>query len=225
MTWEQALDKFSAATAPSLPAFPVNMVGRPLNPRPLNGRPLSGRPLSPAPPLNGRPTYTHDPQEMDIDNSSTPQPGRPPSSETRPYRTPLPSGPRPERPLAAAPAPPTLESLKADLQGMATRIMADPWRSRYGFVHVLLLYWQDEPDAEVVRQVDELALVLDKHYHYTFDITAIPASSDGCQNSWRWLSRKITDLVDNRDQRDVLKVVYYNGHSYLDGNREMVLAW
>ncbi|CRK20618.1 hypothetical protein BN1708_012890 [Verticillium longisporum] len=30
--------------------------------------------------------------------------------------------------------------------------------------------------------------------------------------------------MQERDQRDVLKIVYYNGHSYLDDNREMVLA-
>jgi hypothetical protein len=47
---------------------------------------------------------------------------------------------------------------------------------------------------------------------------------DGCKSPWRWLSRKTNEFVEDRDQRDVLKIVYYNGHSYLDSNREMILA-
>jgi hypothetical protein len=91
-------------------------------------------------------------------------------------------------------------------------------------VQALLLYWQEDDDnRELVGAVHELAEVLEKHYQYVSETKMIP-SSDNCKNSWRWLSRTVNNFVDNRDDRDVLKIVYYVGQSYLDGDREMVLA-
>ena len=178
-----------------------------------------GRALSPAHAVhNIKPIFTHDPQEMDIDSPPT-HPGRPPLSEAR-IRTPLPSGPRPDRPVTTLPG---IDSLKPDLQSNVSKILSTPNRSRYTAVHALLLYWQED-DISVKGAVEDLANVLDIYYRYTFDIQTIPSSSDGCKSSWRWLSRKINDFIDDRDQRDVLKIVYYNGHSYMDKNREMVLA-
>jgi len=206
MTWEDAVRKYRSHSPNGLQDLP----------------PLAGRPISPAAMNNHR--FTHDPQDMEID--STPNhhhPGRAPLSEAR-IRTPLPSGPRLEKTAAAAIALPGIDSLKSDLQGAASRILSSPHRSRYTAAHALLLYWQDDDDMGVRAAVEELREVLERHYHYTFEISAIPSSSDECKSSWRWLSRKINDFVDNRDQRDVLKFVYYNGHSYLDGNRDMVLA-
>jgi hypothetical protein len=98
-------------------------------------------------------------------------------------------------------------------------------RNRYGTVQVLLLFWQDDDDVSLVHNaVRELADVLDKQYRYTVQIQTIPSSMDGAKSSWRWLSRQLNDFAEDRDQRDVLKIVYYVGHTYLDGNREMVLA-
>ena len=180
--------------------------------------PVSGR-LSPAP-MSAKTVY-HDPQEMDLDASPAQQPGRPPLSETR-IRTPLPSGPRLDKP-ASVTSLPGIDSLKTDLQGVAARIVSDPYGSRYATVQALLLHWQDDDDQSVRTAISDLANVLESSYHYTFKIKSIPSSSN-CKSSWRWLSREINEFIDYHDQRDVLKIVYYNGHSYLDANREMILA-
>lgn len=212
MTWEDVVTKFhhrphSPAVqdiAPSLPA---------------------ARPLSPATSLStAQPVFTHDPQEMDLDASSAPshhhQPGRPPLSEAR-IRTPLPTGPRLEKSLSL----PGIESLKNEMQNNAARMLSATTRGRYNSVQALLLFWQEDDEAlSVQNAVGELADVFDKYYHYTFQIQVIPSSSESCKSSWRWLSRKLNDFAEERDQRDVLKIVYYIGHTYLDANRDMVLA-
>ncbi|KEY64241.1 hypothetical protein S7711_09034 [Stachybotrys chartarum IBT 7711] len=209
MTWEDVVSKFSRSHSPSIQDIAPSLA--------------AGRPLSPALPFaNIQSAYTHDPQEMDIDSAAPAhhQPGRPPISEAR-IRTPLPSGPRLEKSLSL----PGIESLKNELQTNVSRMLSTPSRSRYNSAQVLLLFWQDDDDAfNVSNAVRELAEVLDKSYHYTFQIQTIPSSSDGCKSSWRWLSRQLNDFAEDRDQRDVLKIVYYAGHTYLDGNREMILA-
>ncbi|KAF3355971.1 putative oxidoreductase C2F3.05c [Verticillium dahliae VDG1] len=151
-------------------------------------------------------------QEMDIDSPS----GR--LGESR-IRTPLPSGPRLDKPGGL-----TGIEVKTDLQSNVARILSNPHRSRYAGAQVLLLHWAGDHDPHVSSAVNELADVFDQYYRYTFQIQAIPSTSESCKSPWRWLSRKITDFSEERDQRDVLKIVYYNGHSYLDDNREMVLA-
>lgn len=174
-------------------------------------------PLAVAPTL-----YPHDPQDMDLDSAtlSHHQPGRPPLSETR-IRTPLPSGPRLEKSLSL----PGIESLRNELQSNVPRMLSTANRGRYNSAHALLLFWQDDDEASIVQgAVKELADVLDRYYHYTFEIQTIPSSSDGCRSSWRWLSRQLNEFAEDRDQRDVLKIVFYAGHTYLDGNREMILA-
>lgn len=209
MTWEDVINKFSRAHSPSIQDIAPSIA--------------SGRPLSPAPLSHVQSLYTHDPQDMEIDSPApTPQqPGRPPLSEAR-IRTPLPSGPRLEKSLSL----PGIESLKNDLQTNVGRMLSTPSRDRYTAVQALLLFWQDDEDiSNVQAAVNELAEVFDKFYHYSFQIQTIPSSSsDGCKSSWRWLSRQLNDFAEDRDQRDVLKIVYYVGHTYLDGNREMVLA-
>lgn len=184
---------------------------------------MSGRPLSPAT-LSAKAVY-HDPQDMDVDSSPTQkqQPGRPPVSETR-IRTPLPSGPRLDKPASSHTTTlPGIDSLKSDLQSAAARILSDPYGSRYTSVQALLLHWQDDDDQSVRGAIHDLASVLESSYNYTFKIKPIPASSN-CKSAWRWLSREMNEFIDVHDQRDVLKIVYYNGHSYLDGNREMILT-
>ncbi|XXH03090.1 hypothetical protein Hte_009480 [Hypoxylon texense] len=205
--------------------------------------PLAGRPISPAPnhanhvnhanhanhanhTNHVRHHFTQDPQEMDIDpppvTPNVPQsaPGRPPLSDAR-IRTPLPSGPRLEKPMSTSPLAtttnhftplPSIDSVKADLEDAASRILASPHRSRYSTVCALLIYWQDDEEPGVAAAVEELGSVFDKCYRYTHEILKIPSSaSDGCTNSWRWLSRIINDFTDKIDTRDVLKLVYYNG--------------
>ena len=158
---------------------------------------------------------------MEIDSGISPhQNSRPPTSEAR-LRTPLPSGPRLEKSLSL----PGIESLKNDLQANASRMISASSRSRYTAVQVLLLFWQDDSDASSIQAaVSELAEVLEKYYYFNYQIRKIPSSTDGTKSSWRWLSRQLIDFAENRDQRDVLKVVYYAGSTFLNGNREMILA-
>ncbi|KAI1772673.1 hypothetical protein F4818DRAFT_135542 [Hypoxylon cercidicola] len=228
MTWEDAMRKYRSSS-------PLQDLA-----------PLAGRPISPAPnhanhANHVRHHFTQDPQEMEIDSAPvTPNiqniqstPGRPPLSDAR-IRTPLPSGPRLEKPVSTSPLAaatnhftplPSIDSVKADLEDAASRILASPHRSRYSTVCALLIYWQDDEEPGVAAAVEELGNVFDKYYRYSPEILRIPSSaSDGCTNSWRWLSRIINDFTDKGDTRDVLKLVYYNGYSYLDEHREMVLA-
>jgi hypothetical protein len=209
MTWEEAAAKFRAHSPTAMPDF-----------GPLNG----GRPLSPAP-LGSKPSFTQDPQEMEVDSMPTHQPSRPSINlgDGR-IRTPLPSGPRPDKFAMAVPQP-SIDATKNEvLQNAVSRMLSIPFRSPYIAVEALLLHWSDDEDQSVRAAMEELAHVLEEQYHYTLDIKSITPSADDCKNSWRWLSRVITDFVDHRDQRDVLKIVYYNGYTYLDANREMVLA-
>ncbi|KAL2754948.1 hypothetical protein ACRALDRAFT_2087770, partial [Sodiomyces alcalophilus JCM 7366] len=204
MTWEDAVKKYHRSHSPSIQDL-----------APLSAQ----RPLSPSQGLsNHKSMFAQDPHEMDIDHPVG-QPGQARLSETR-IRTPLPSGPRLDKPTVL----PGIESLKNDLQTNVSSILSNPYRSRYSSAQVLLLYWQDDHDPHVDAAVKELAEVFDQYYRYTFEIHTIPSASENCKNPWRWLSRKITDFSEDRDQRDVLKIVYYNGHSFLDGHREMVLA-
>ncbi|KAI0839124.1 hypothetical protein F5Y06DRAFT_266072 [Hypoxylon sp. FL0890] len=221
MTWEDAMRKYRSSS-------PLQDLA-----------PLAGRPISPAP-NHVRHRFTQDPQEMEIDsvpaapNNAQSTPGRPPLNDTR-IRTPLPSGPRLEKPISTSPLAatttnhytplPSIDTIKADLENAAARILSSPHRSRYSSVCALLIYWQDDENPGVASAVEELGIVFDKYYRYAFEILKIPSSaSDGCTNSWRWLSRIINEFTDKSDTRDVLKIVYYNGYSYLDEHREMILA-
>ncbi|KAI9171864.1 Breast cancer suppressor protein BRCT [Paramyrothecium foliicola] len=208
LTWEDVVSKFHRSHSPSIQDIAPSVV--------------AARPLSPAPALaDTQPIFAHDSQEMDLDPSTPthPLPGRLPLSEAR-MRTPLPSGPRLEKSLSL----PGIESLKNDLQANASQILSASNRSRYNTVHCLFLFWQDDDDALAVSNAArELADVMDKYYHYTFQIQPIP-SSDSFRSSSRWLARQVSDFAEDRDQRDVLKIIYYGGHTYLDENRDMVLA-
>lgn len=209
MTWEDLLHRYHRSHSPSTPEITPS-VGM-------------GRPLSPASSLsNLQSNFVHETQEMDVDSplATHHQPGRHPLSEAR-IRTPLPSGPRLEKSLSL----PGIESLKNELQHNVPKMLSTPNRGRYNSVQVLLLFWHDDDDVTIVQDaVRELAHVFEELYHYTFHIQAIPSASDGLKSSWRWLSHQLNDFAEDRDQRDVLKIVYYAGHTYLDGNREMVLA-
>lgn len=223
MTWEDAVKKYHRPLSPSIPEI-----------APLTG----ARPISPAPTANHTHPHTHahnhthnhvghnnhvnsvfrrdSSDAMDIDSGPTQTPTQsPPHSESR-LRTPLPSG----KPLAV----PGVDSLRAVLESHASRIFSTPHRGRYSAAQALLLYWQDDDDEQLSATVQDLADVFDKQYRYTFQRQKIPSPSDECRNPLRWLLQQITAFADDRDQRDVLKILYYNGHTFLDRNKEMVLA-
>lgn len=209
MTWDDLVARFHRAHSPNAHDAAHSL--------------SAGRPLSPASSISAvQPSFGHDSGEMDIDSTSSVHhhSGRPPFSEAR-IRTPLPSGPRLEKSLSL----PGIDSLRSELQGNVPRVLSTSNRGRYSSVQALLLFWQDDDQSPVVQDaVRELGQVFEKYYYYTSHIQAIPSSSDGFKSSWRWLSRQLNDFAEDRDQRDVLKIVYYIGHTYLDGNRDMILA-
>ncbi|KAI0126910.1 hypothetical protein BJ170DRAFT_423540 [Xylariales sp. AK1849] len=220
MTWEDAIKQYQRAHSPMQELAP-----------------LAGRPISPAS-SSLRHAFSQDPQEMDVDSTPTPPgpqntPGRAPLSDAH-IRTPLPSGPRLDKsismpPMAAAPPSlttlPNIDFIKSELETTASRILSGPYSGRYSTVLVLLICWQDDDVPSASAAVEELAEVFERYYHFAFEIIKIPpSSSDGCKNSARWLSRTINDFTDNSDTRDVLKIVYYNGYTYLDENEDMFLA-
>lgn len=163
---------------------------------------------------------------MDLDQSPTSQQtAQTPSSEApmRTVRTPLPSGPRLERTAQAAISLPSIDdTYRSNLQSHASSIIANPNRGRYSAVHALLLTWADEQDVAAKQSVEELRLVLDRHYNYTLEMEDIPTNDP--VGPRKWLKRRIDQFMDANDQRDVLKIFYYNGRTQLDENRAMVLT-
>ncbi|EFX04016.1 hypothetical protein CMQ_944 [Grosmannia clavigera kw1407] len=134
-------------------------------------------------------------------------------------RTPLPSS-RTDRMTSAV--LPGIESLSGDLQSATARIInsSNPYRTRYDAVHVQLVVWSD--DNQLDRSaVENLAAVFEKRYNYTAEIMCIPVD---VSSPYRWLVQTVTEFVSNRDSRETLKILYYAGCSYLDGEREMVLS-
>ena len=174
------------------------------------------RPLSPAPShLNHHPRPdAADIQDMEIDSATTV-----PVARAGINRTPLPSGPSMKRPSSSTSI---AEPVQLELQNTVSRIVKSPFRCRYATASVLILCWCGDEHGEVYQVLQELGHVLQKDYQYPYRICTIPRSTD--TNHWRYVMNTISDFMGQRDQRDSLKIVLYNGHSYLDANREMVLA-
>ncbi|KAL2161405.1 hypothetical protein VTH06DRAFT_7966 [Thermothelomyces fergusii] len=206
MTWEDAAKRFrshqSSAHGLSLAAGPS---------------------ISPAP-ASRRLSFAHESRDVDMDTSpTTRQHAQPALGEPR-IRTPLPSGPRPDNKHVSLPPFPGFDSFRADLQGSVDRILASPFRSRYASVSVLLVRWQDDDDPGVQNAMNELAKMLHEIYHYTVQIKTIPSSTEGSGSPFLWLSHVVTEFVAEHNQRDCLTIFYYNGYSYLDADRQSVLA-
>ncbi|KAL2258854.1 hypothetical protein VTK26DRAFT_7670 [Humicola hyalothermophila] len=206
MTWEEAARKFRSHDS-SMQGI-ASMVG----PR-----------LTPAP-LNSRSNFTHDPQDMQLDAPPSQQTAQQTLSLSDPrIRTPLPTGPRPEKHAGMAPLP-GYDHFRADLQGSADRILLSPSRCRYAGVAVLLVRWQDDEDPGARAAVQDLARVFAENYHYNVQTKSIPKAADESRSPYFWLSRAVTDFLEDHNQRDILKIFYYSGCSYLDGDRDTVLA-
>lgn len=94
---------------------------------------------------------------------------------------------------------------------------------RYVAVHVLFLYWEDESLDEVKRAIEDLRKVFQEQYRYDCHVDLIPSFPDPFA-SWTWLSKKVDVFNQHANKPNVLKIVYYNGRSYIDRHREMVLA-
>lgn len=159
---------------------------------------------------------------MDMDVSPSQQHAHSALSETR-IRTPLPSGPRPDKHLNMPPLP-GFDTFRADLQGSADRILANPFRSRYANVSVLLVRWQADEDPGGQNAFNDLAKTFREDYNYAVQKASIPTSTEESKRPWLWLSQVVADFVADHNQRDCLNIFYYSGFSYLDRNREAVLA-
>ncbi|KAK4239905.1 hypothetical protein C8A03DRAFT_42530 [Achaetomium macrosporum] len=204
MTWEEAARRFRSHQS---------------SPQALAS--MAGPQLSPAP-LHSRAAFTPDLREMDIDTSPSQQHVQPALSEAR-IRTPLPSGPRLEK-TANLPPLPGFDTFRTDLQGSADRILASSFRSRYAHVSVLLVRWQDDDNLGAQSAIQELAKTFHEEYNYAVQIKSIPTASDEGRTSWLWLSEVVTDFIMDHNQRDCLKIFYYSGYTYLNGDRDTVLA-
>ncbi|EPE06182.1 hypothetical protein F503_03011 [Ophiostoma piceae UAMH 11346] len=136
-------------------------------------------------------------------------------------RTPLPSGPRPEK--FSSGSLPGIESLSGDLQSGTARVIneANPSRSRYDFVQVMIVQWSNDSGRDERDAINELSALLKTDYNYNVEIVSIPV---GAQSPLRWLMQTVMGFVNNRDMRDTLKIFYYAGFSYLDRDREFVLS-
>lgn len=158
---------------------------------------------------------------MDVDSPPFQQGGF--DGPSAPGRTPLPSSPRLPRPANMILIP-GQEPFRADLQATATRIATSSVRSRYAHVSVLMVRWQDDEDQSAQGAIQELASVFREQYNYTVLDLLIPPHSGGKNNPWLWLAGQVTTFLSTEDQRDILKIFYYSGHSYLGSDRDMVLA-
>jgi hypothetical protein len=89
--------------------------------------------------------------------------------------------------------------------------------SRYSSVDVLLLRWeQGDSKLPVEAETDELGQIFSGDYGFEVSIGLIP--NDGPQ---KWLMRKMLDFIEvGGDSPDVLKIVHYHGHSFLDDDRQ-----
>lgn len=135
----------------------------------------------------------------------------------RPVRTPLPGSSR---------SIPPIEMLQNTLQSTSPKLLLTKNRGRYVDCRVLLLIWQGDAQADIVENAARvLGSVFERNYHFTFQIQNIPATENGISRlAWRWLTLTLDGFIGNNDHRDVLKIVYYAGHTFLDTNREMILS-
>ncbi|KAH6972550.1 hypothetical protein EDB80DRAFT_659592 [Ilyonectria destructans] len=135
----------------------------------------------------------------------------------------------PDRPQSSEPGThtpsPTCPHLEKTLSLPRVARLTTLNRDQYTSAEVLLLFWQDDEVPNVQSAVQELADVFNSYYHYTCRVRPIPSNATSrSRSSWAYIWRGFNAFVKDRDQRDVLKIVYYHGHTYLDGNREMILA-
>lgn len=105
----------------------------------------------------------------------------------------------------------------SNLLGLGSNVSATA--GRYDSVYVKMLCWEDEDLHDVKRTMDGLRMVLEHHYHYSCEIDLIPSAS-----SSMWLVGKLQRFFSYQDQPNVLKVFYYNGHSFMNRDLEQVLT-
>lgn len=89
----------------------------------------------------------------------------------------------------------------------------------YKAVHALHLRWADESRQNVIQAGLDLEKTLRDTYSFSYQTESMPLGA-----SQRQLKDKIDHFIENKDEHDVLKIIFYTGESYLDGDRNMMLA-
>lgn len=147
--------------------------------------------------------HRHLPQDPSLESS--------PTSQKSPFYSP----PQKKRkPLPGAPG-------DRSLQSAAQTVLALPAidHGRYTAVHVLHLHWANECRQDLVQAGLNLGRVLCEDYGFSYKSDVIPPWS-----SHKHLGDMVRRFTEQEDKRDVLKILYYGGDSYLDGDRNMMLA-
>lgn len=127
------------------------------------------------------------------------------------------------RPLSTSENPLNTLDARASAAPPISRTLTGSELDRYAAVHALLLYWEDDSLDEVKRVTEDLRTVLQEQYHYTCEIDLIPSCPEPFAASV-WLSERLDRFNQHTNRPNILKIIYYNGRSYIDRHREMVLA-
>lgn len=140
------------------------------------------------------------------DTSLEPSPTTPQSSATQPPH-------KKRKPLPGAPVPRALSSTAAAL----SLPVID--HKRYTTVRVLHLQWANDWRQDLLKAGLDFAKTLREIYGFDHQLVVIPLV-----DSHKHLRDAIDSFTKNEDERGVLKIIYYAGNSYLNGDRSMMLA-
>jgi hypothetical protein len=121
---------------------------------------------------------------------------------------------------------PSIESFVRDTQTPQTT--ASPSHPRYTSVAVLCVYWCDDEAINSVREaVADMTRLLERDFQYTVETLEIPIGFAAGVTPARWLDEVTMNFVKSHEERDCLKVFYYNGYTYLSNageQKDMILA-
>ncbi|KAJ4397591.1 hypothetical protein N0V93_001824 [Gnomoniopsis smithogilvyi] len=91
--------------------------------------------------------------------------------------------------------------------------------NRYTTVHALHLQWDNEWRQGVLQAGMDLGKTLRDAYGFGYHMEVIPLGI-----SHKHFRERLQHFIEKEDERGVLKIVYYAGDSYLDGDRKMMLT-
>lgn len=118
------------------------------------------------------------------------------------------------KPLPGAPGSRPLRST-----AQAVLSLPVPDHGRYTTVQLLHLHWTNENRQDLLQAGQDLGKVLREDYGFDYQSAMIPPL-----DSYRYLSDVVRRFTEHEDKRDVLKILYYGGDSYLNGERHMILS-